>query len=149
MPRRSHLTGVVLAVLTLSACGFGAVEVDPHDTQPGSADTCSDLLAELPDTVDDAVRRDVDPPSAAVAAWGEPPIVLRCGVAMPAAYRPDATLHDIDGVGWFAESGKGGQFFTAADREVLVEVAIPDDYAPEAAVLIDLAPSILATVPAR
>ncbi|WP_363326356.1 DUF3515 domain-containing protein [Haloactinopolyspora sp.] len=135
--------------MALSSCGFGAVDVEPHEVQPGSADTCSDLLAELPDTLDNAVRRDVDPPVATIAAWGNPPIVLRCGVAMPAAYRPDAQLHDIDGVGWFVEPGDGGQFFTAADRAVLVEVAIPDDYAPEADVLMDLAPAILATVPAR
>jgi hypothetical protein len=34
------------------------------------------------------------------------------------------------------------------DRDVRVEVAVPDDYAPEAEVLADLAPAVRATVPA-
>lgn len=149
MPRRPHLTWVVLGVPLLTGCGFGAVDVDPHEPELGAAGVCSDLEAELPDTVDDAVRRDVEPPSDIVAAWGEPPIILRCGVPLPASYRPDVTLHDIDGVGWLTEPGDGGTFFTAADRQVLIEVAVPDDYAPEADVLADLAPAILATVPER
>ncbi|TDD95609.1 DUF3515 domain-containing protein [Jiangella asiatica] len=139
------LTGATL----LAGCGFGAVDVTPYEPEPGSADVCAALLDELPETVDDAIRRDVSPESDTAAAWGQPAIVLRCGVPMPAAYRPDAQLYDVDGVGWLAEEGDGGTFFTAADREVLVEVSVPDDYAPEAGVLSELAPAILATVPER
>lgn len=140
---------MLLAGGALAGCGFGAVDVEPHEPEPGSAEVCPALLDELPETVDDAVWRDVDPQSDTAAAWGQPAIVLRCGVPMPASYRPDTVLHDIDGVGWLADEGDGGMFFTAADREVLIEVAIPGDYAPEANVLADLAPAILATVPER
>ncbi|SDU77402.1 DUF3515 domain-containing protein [Jiangella alkaliphila] len=150
MPRRPHLTPVAILLATgLAGCGYGAVEVTPHEPEPGSADVCAALRDALPDTVDDAVRRDVDPSSEYVAAWGQPPIVLRCGVAMPASYRPDAQLFEVDGVGWLADEGEGGLFFTAVDREILVEVAIPEDYAPEANVLGDLATAILDTVPER
>lgn len=150
MPRRPHLTaGAIIVTTALAGCGFGAVDVTPHEPEPGSADVCAALHDALPDTVDDAVRRDVDPSSDYVAAWGQPAIVLRCGVPMPAAYRPDAQLFDVEGVGWLAEEGEGGMFFTAADREVLVEVAVPGDYAPEANVLADLADAILGTDPER
>ncbi|TDD65962.1 DUF3515 domain-containing protein [Jiangella aurantiaca] len=150
MPRRPHLTlGAILLATGLAGCGYGAVDVEPHEPEPGSADVCTALQDALPDTVDDAVRRDVDPSSEYVAAWGQPPIVLRCGVPMPASYRPDAQLFDVDGVGWLADEGEGGIFFTAVDREILVEVAVPDDYAPEANVLADLATAILDTVPER
>ncbi|WP_116948184.1 DUF3515 domain-containing protein [Jiangella endophytica] len=150
MPRRPHLTlGAILLATGLAGCGYGAVDVTPHEPEPGSAGVCAALQDALPDTVDDAVRRDVDPSSEYVAAWGQPPIVLRCGVAMPASYRPDAQLYDVDGVGWLADEGEGGTFFTAVDREVLVEVAVPDDYAPEANVLADLATAILDTDPER
>jgi hypothetical protein len=153
VPRRPHLTLAALLLATgstaLAGCGFGAVDVTPHEPEPGSADVCAALHDALPNTVDDAVERDVDPSSEYVAAWGQPAIVLRCGVAMPASYRPDAQLFEIDGVGWLPDEGDGGMFFTTVDREVLVEVAVPDDYAPEANVLADLASAILDTVPER
>lgn len=153
MPRRPHLI-IAACVLFLGApalagCGFGAVEVEPYEPQPGSGTACTNLLDSLPDVVDDAVEREVSPDDLPAAAWGSPPIVLRCGVAMPGSYRPDAQLLDVDGVGWLADDGEGGTFFTSADREVLVEVAIPDDYAPEAQVLTDLAAPILEHLPER
>jgi hypothetical protein len=75
--------------------------------------------------------------------------VLRCGVPLPAEYGPDSRLLEVDGIGWLPVDGEGGTFFTAADRAVHVEVAVPDDYAPEADVLADLAPAILDALPAR
>jgi hypothetical protein len=140
---------LVACTSVVAGCGFGAVEVEPYEAEPGSSDVCAALLEDLPEVVDDAVRREVTPDSDLVAAWGQPAIVLRCGVPMPSSYRPDAQLFDVDGVGWLADEGEGGTFFTSADREVLVEVAIPDDYAPEAAVLTDLAPAILEHLPER
>jgi hypothetical protein len=53
----------------------------------------------------------------------------------------------VESVGWFPVDGEGGTFFTATDREPHVEVAIPDDYAPEAVVLADLATAITSTIP--
>ncbi len=96
----------------------------------------------------DAVSRDVDPDDGLTAAWGDPAIVLRCGVPPPAEYQPDAQLFDVDGVEWLPVEGDGGFFFTTVDREAYVEVAVPDDYAPEATVLTDLAEAIQDTVPA-
>jgi hypothetical protein len=122
----------------MAGCGFGAVDVDPYELTPGSDEACAALVEAVPRTVSDAVRRDVSDEPPGVAAWGEPPIVLRCGVDLPAEYRPDAQLLDVDGVGWFPVDGEGGTFFTVADREPFVEVAVPDDYAPEAEVLADL-----------
>jgi hypothetical protein len=116
--------------------------------EPGTADPCRDLVAALPDTVSDAVRRDTEPPEVAgrAAAWGAPPVVLRCGVPEPP--RPAvAQLFTVDGVDWYAAPGSGGYFFTTVGRVAVVEVAVPDDYAPESDVLVDLAPSVTANVP--
>jgi hypothetical protein len=140
---------VALAGFAVTGCGFGPVTVEPHEADPASTDICETLLDELPETVGDAVRRDVTPESAQAAAWGQPPIVLRCGVGMPAAYRPDAQLLDTDGIGWFAEEGDGGTFFTSTDRQILIEVAVPDDYAPEGFILYDINPAVAANVPER
>jgi hypothetical protein len=54
---------------------------------------------------------------------------------------------DVAGVGWRAVPGQGGTFFYTDGRVVVLEVAIPDDYAPEADVLVDLAPAVTDTVP--
>jgi Protein of unknown function (DUF3515) len=149
VPGRSHLTATVLGgTLLVGGCGFGAVDVEPFETAPGSEQACAALLDALPEVVSDAVRRDVEPASDHAAAWGDPPVVLRCGIALPGEYRPDTQLLDVDGVGWFPVDGQGGTFFTATDREPYVEVAVPDDYAPEAVVLADLAAAINATIPA-
>jgi Protein of unknown function (DUF3515) len=148
VPGRSHLTATALGgALLVTGCGLGAVDVDPHDTEPGSAPACARLVDALPEVVADAVRRDVQPSSANVAAWGDPPVVLRCGVPLPAEYRPDAQLLDVEGVGWFPVAGQGGTFFTATDRVPHVEVAVPDDYAPEAVVLADLAAAVKSAIP--
>jgi len=143
---RSHLTAAVLgATIVVTGCGFGAVDVEPFETEPGTEPACAALLDALPDVVSDAVRRDVAPASGRAAAWGDPPVVLRCGVPLPGEYRPESQLLDVDGVGWFPVDGDGGTFFTVADREPHIEVAVPDEYAPEADVLADLAAAIIST----
>ncbi|MGH8823573.1 MAG: DUF3515 domain-containing protein [Jiangellaceae bacterium] len=138
-----------VAMLLLGGCGIGAVEVPPHDPERGTSQACAALSEALPDVVSDAVRRDTEPESPYVAAWGDPAVVLRCGVPLPGEYSPDAQLLDVDRVGWLPVDGEGGTFFTVADRSVHVEVAVPDDYAPEADVLADLAPAIIDTLPDR
>ncbi|HEX6232242.1 MAG TPA: DUF3515 domain-containing protein [Jiangellaceae bacterium] len=139
MPRRPHL--ILLAPLALAGCGFGAVEVEPYEVQPGADQACAGLLADLPDVVSDAVIRDVEPAELPAAAWGQPPVVLRCGVGLPPEYQPDAILTEIDGVAWLPAEGIGGSFFSTVDRDPIVEVAVPDDYDP-ATVLGDLGPAI-------
>jgi hypothetical protein len=145
--RHATLVAAPLLVGTLAGCGWGPVPVDVHTPLAGTEDVCAELLAAVPEVVSDAVRREVDPSSPGVTAWGRPPIVLRCGVPPPTGVDPTFAVLEVDGVGWYSVVGEGGTFFTTADRGVLVEVAIPDDYAPEGAVLADLAGPIRATVP--
>jgi hypothetical protein len=109
--------------------------------------TCADLVEALPEVVDDAVRRDVEPPTDAAAAWGHPPVILRCGVGEPVGVDPTLAVLEVGGVGWRSVPGSGGTFFYTAERAVVVEVAVPDDYAPEADVLVDLAEAVATTVP--
>lgn len=149
MPRRAYLTALAALVIPLVAsCGFGAVEVEPYDVTAGSNPACSAVVEDLPEVVSDAVTRDVDPESLSAAAWGQPPIVLRCGVERPPEYRPDAVLTEIDGVAWLPIEGSGGMFFATVDRDPIVEIAIPDDYDP-VDVLADLAPAISTHTSAR
>lgn len=134
----------------LGGCGlgFGAVEVDAFEAMSGSQTACENLISSLPEVVSDAVRRDVSPDGAQAAAWGQPAVVLRCGVGLPPQYQPDDILTVIDGVAWLPVDGMGGQFFATVDRNPIVEVAVPDAYSPPD-VLGDLAESVAAQVPLR
>jgi hypothetical protein len=131
-----------------AACSYGPVEVPEQTGASESLEVCTALVAALPDTVSDAVRREVEPPRRTVAAWGQPPVILRCGVPAPEGVDPTTAVLSVDGVDWLPVPGQNGTFFVTVDRVAVVEVAVPDDYAPEADVLADLAPAVAAAVPA-
>ena len=119
----------------------------PPSLPPAAQRSCKDLLSVLPAQVGTRSARPVDSPSAYVAAWGEPPVVLRCGVPRPGAFRAGAHTFGINGVTWFAEERGGTTAFTAVDRPVYVEVTAPADVASEPAALLSAA--VAASLPAR
>jgi len=103
--------------------------------------------AQLPDTLADQSPRETDPTGPLVAAYGDPPIVLRCGVDQPAALERTSQLVTVNGVDWFAEPLTNGYLFTTVGRVADVEVAVPSDYAPEANPLAELSAAIKQTLP--
>ena len=92
----------------------------------------------LPGTVLDSKRRTVTPGRFS-AAWGKPPISLRCGVDRPPGLTPASDCFEVNGVGWYAERAATGYLFTTIGRTAYVEVGVPSHYAPEANALVDLA----------
>jgi hypothetical protein len=136
-----RVAGLVTFVALVVACGgdAGPVEVDPPQLTNATAEQCESLVRALPDAVADQERREVSPIDAAAAAWGDPPIVLRCGVPEPEALQPDSRCFVVDDVGWFAEEQQDGVVFTTIGRSTNVEVTVPDDYAPEGDALPDMA----------
>ena len=133
-------------VAPLSACST-PVEVSPPEPAPTARDVCRALADQLPEAVLEQEARDTDPDSDLTAAWGDPAIVLRCGVPEPEALEPTSQLVTVDGVDWFPEQLTSGYLFTTYGRVVFVEVSVPDDYAPEAGALTDLADPVQAAVP--
>ncbi len=127
----------------LSGCAT-PVALDPP-TPP--AEACKVLADQLPDRVDGQERRPTTPASAATAAWGDPPISLRCGVPTPAAYTPGVQLVTVNGVDWLPEQLSSGVRFTSHGRLANVEVTVPAAYRPEADALTDLSPVIRSVIP--
>lgn len=131
------------------------VEVSPTSPGPAVAEQCTDLVAQLPDRVADQEARSVQPATVLGGAWGDPPIVLRCGVAKPASLHPDSSCFVVNDIGWLAEQDgrpvtgsepvEGGLMFTTIGRSAYVEVSVPPDYQPAADALVDLAGAIAAT----
>jgi hypothetical protein len=145
----------------VAACGAGPVEVTPTSPTGQAAASCSALIAHLPDTVADGEQiQDISPSDALAAAWGDPPVVLRCGVSKPAALAPTSACFEVNGVGWLVtQRGKevsgdhplsGTVTFTTIGRAAYVEVSVPhaDDRQPVDP-LPALADAIKQTVPDR
>lgn len=135
----------------LTGCESDKVPIDSPTPAAADAQRCRDLVKALPDTVNDELRRSVDPDDALGAAWGDPAITLTCGGQMPPEFDKFSSCEQADGVGWFVPEE---QFtnkavdvdLTTVGFEPVVTVRIPSTYWPEgsAATMVDLAPAIKA-----
>lgn len=136
----------------LGGCGSQtAVGIHSPTLRGADAAACRKLVDSLPETVADQKRRPVRPAHAYGAAWGDPAIVLRCGVGRPAGFDRFSTCQVTNGVGWYIpEDQITGQpndiVMTTVGREQNVEVRIPADYFPPAATMVDLASAIKSSV---
>jgi len=92
-----------------------------------SAD-CTRLLAALPAKLDGGKqgtlqrRRLAAPAPAGAAAWGEPPVVLRCGLDRPAALTATSRLLAVSGVQFLELPSPGTSTWVAMDRAVYIVV---------------------------
>jgi hypothetical protein len=146
---RRALAGL-LSVAALSACGSGPgpVAVDPPKiTAGGVAGVCDRLAAALPAKVDDLHRRRTDPVATTAAAWGNPPVVLRCGVGLPPGLTATSQLSGVNEVDWYVDEQPTQRVWTTFARAADVEVTIPDSHDPAVGPIVDLAAAIKATDP--
>jgi hypothetical protein len=137
--RRLLLAAALCAALVTAGCGSG-LSVDEYPTEPGTAVNCKGLFADRPPKVAGQDNRAVKDDNA--AAWGDPAIIMRCGVEKPKDLGPASRCDMVDGVGWFTESTSDGYLFTTIGRDFYVSVEVPHDYEPEADALADLADAI-------
>jgi hypothetical protein len=143
---RHILTGGGL-LLTLVLTGCSTASVDEYPTVEGTEVDCKALLADVPRSVAD--QDNVDVPGRIAAAWGDPPIILRCGVEKPDALTPSSRCFEVSDVGWLAETTADGYLFTTIGRAFHVSVEVPKAYDPAADALADLAPTIKKHDPER
>jgi len=145
--------GAVACLLLVAAgCGSDTVQVDAPAVTGADARACKALVDALPGSVADQHRRKATTGDGYGAAWGDPAIVLRCGVPRPAGFDKFATCQVTDGVGWFIpESQITGHAtdvtMTTVGRAEYVEVRLPSDYFPPATAMVDLAPAIKKAIP--
>lgn len=126
MRRGAHALTALITVTTvgvLTGCG-SAVRVAPL---PG-ADTpvCAEAAAAWPGQLDGLERRETAVQTAGVAAWGEPPIIARCGGEPPGP--SEERCIEVDGVDWLALPLDDGVRFVTYGRSPTVEVLIPEVY---------------------
>lgn len=97
---------------------------------------CTKVLEKLPIDLGSLTPRIVHthPESPAVVAWGDPAVVLSCGVDRPKALHPGSSTQFFPGGnanhGPYFDITKGpaGNVWTSVDRAVYVSVSIPAKY---------------------
>ena len=160
MPRRPGLANVgavarpggvraaavlVAALPLLTGCSPGPVKIGAAPTGREAA-ACADLVEALADRLVDQERREVDGEHG--AAWGDPAIVLRCGVDEPEGFDELSTCQVVNDVAWYIpeEQVTGDPVaitMTTVGRQPGVEVSLPEDYFPPAAAMAQLSQALL------
>ena len=130
--------------MSTSACS-SSLDVDP--AQGSENKFCADLGAILSVSLGGALLRDTNPGSPGTKAWGDPAIVLRCGVATPNTFSAASQLLTVNNVNWYPEELQAGVRFTSVETSEFVEVSIPSDYDTTAEILTDLSSAISSLAP--
>jgi hypothetical protein len=127
------------------------VSVVAPTPSPDTIEPCAQVLAALPVQLDGNDPRQVHPypdTGAAAVAWGNPAIVLVCGVPRP----PGLAVGSADNaflvgpVNWFESGDAKTTVFTAVDRAVYIQVTVPKSY--QQPPLVTLANAIAQALPA-
>ncbi len=147
------LSGGPSAAITTQPSALAPTSVSPPPDNPAAAADCTKLLSALPVRLQDLAQRRVVSSSPYVVAWGDPAIVLRCGVPRPRMLTPGSSevLYPITGstgtVGWAPVNEAKQNIFTTVDRSVYIEVTVPVAYPqPPLAPLSDAIASVLPAV---
>lgn len=122
---RQRWVAAVAAALMVGLAGCAPlVAMDPADD--ANSPDCAAVIVRLPDTVGGLAQRETNAQS--TAAWGDPDqILLRCGVAVPAA----SELPCIDkGIFWLRDdSAEGFWRFTTFGRDPAIDVVVDKEVA--------------------
>lgn len=156
MPGRPPLGPACALAVLLAGCSSGdlpplAVPAGPGPQQTlvptAAADVtaaqCAGLLDRLPGQIDPGVVRRAVRGDPRAAAWGDPPVVLRCGAE---AVFDDGASVGVNGLDWVVTDIGPGFRWTTLGRAVPVSVEIPESYANGAELVNPLGAPILAAI---
>ncbi|MDT0202900.1 DUF3515 family protein [Nocardioides sp. AE5] len=132
------------ALLALTSCS-STVEIDSPDADPETRAACESFLADLPDPLLGEPGVEVSPDDALGRAWGDPPIVVTCGVGVPDGFTEFALCDEVNGIGWYVpdsavadlDGGDGGGdvVLTVITHAPRIEVQLPAAHRPPADVM--------------
>ncbi len=135
------MPGALASVLTVVLTGC-AVSVHAPDVKTATRSACASFTKALPARVSDQKSRSVDD-SGLGAAWGDPAIVLRCGVGTPKGFTRFSACQRTNGIDWFVPEDELGDhpvdvLMTTIGRSPRIEVMVPAAYWPPTAAMVDL-----------
>jgi hypothetical protein len=144
----------VVLLCALPACSrddpTGSVRVDVPAASASVQRSCTRLSERLPDSLGDGLpRRATSPQSPLVAAWGDPAVVLRCGVPVDERYSPgDQLIHaNSEIVGWWQRTEGKTVIWQTPANTVHVELRVPTSYGSHGGMLARLSPLVEAMGP--
>ena len=164
-PRRAAwiATLIALPITVLAAFAFTAgrggsskpttapITLAAIPANPAGSAACTGVLSKLPIYLGSLAPRRVFSPSGDIVAWGDPPVILRCGVPRPASLQPGdykkAILIGSSGAEWDFVTKNGKTVWTSLDRAVYVEVTVPSKY-PGDATMSPISAALAAATPA-
>lgn len=149
-PRLVALAATVGVVVTLTGCSGGPVDIATPDLGDADRSVCEAFSAALPGSLAGEPRRESDPADALGAAYGDPAIVVRCGVGAPEGFDQASSSCEVaNGVGWYVapeefDDQSADVTLSAAGYRPVVEVRLPGEYRPEgpAAAIAELAAAV-------
>jgi hypothetical protein len=112
---------------------------------PAADAACPALMKLLPLDLTGEQSRRVDSVSPYAYAWGDPAIVLICGVSRPSGWVVGESAIQINGVQWYVDThDPETTVWTTVDRSVYVEVRLPSsvDSAPVTALTTQIAQAL-------
>ena len=133
--------------LALVACGKEPVSIPTLRLTAADQAVCQRVANALPDKLAGHGARKTQPAAALGGAWGDPAIVVQCGV--DASTNAGDSCTETDGVAWYADAGASRDdsadlVVSTAGRGPIVQLTVPAAYRPDAvgAALAQLAPIV-------
>lgn len=123
---------VVVTSVVLRNQEPGPLGLTPVPAPAAESADCTRLLEALPEEVDGGAAGDLDrriiasPAPPGTSAWGQPAVVLRCGLGRPAELTATSRLLDVSSVQFLELPGPASSTWVVVDRSVYVAVTLPD-----------------------
>lgn len=124
--------------LLATGCSGTPPEIDAPDLSAADASACRDLVDALPQTLGGHDRVDATGDTEYGAAWGDPAIVLTCGVPQPPDFTDTSTCVQMGSTGWYVPDSvllSSDQSLDVTTTELnfrpRVQLFVPGDYRPD------------------
>lgn len=135
------VAAVLAAAFTLAACSHAPeVSLAPQSGAPPCA------KVSWPASVSGHPQEATDPQAPSVAAWGDPAIIARCGLAPLPPTIDDCV--SVDGLDWVVRGLSDGSMATTYGRDPAIEVLVPAAYGP-APLLLPVFGDVVKTLPSN
>ena len=114
------------AAMAMAGCSRGVEVAPPSGLSSRAQNACRAVT--WPKTVARLGQVPTTPESTLTAAWGDPPLIARCGVPAPGPTTDDCVV--VDGVDWVVHPLSDGTRLTTFGRDPAIELLVPTVYGP-------------------